>query len=60
MLRSRLFWGIAGALLAAYFMDRNRHGRRSREIERAGMRLWQLAESGLSAVDSAIHAALRR
>lgn len=60
MLRSRLFWGIAGALLAVYFVDRSRQGRRTVEFERAGKRIKSLAESGLAAVDSSLRAALRR
>jgi len=59
MVRSRLFWAVAGALLAAYFMDRAQSGRAVLD-RRTRAALRRLVESGLDAFDSRVRAALGR
>lgn len=60
MLRSRLFWGIAGALLAMAVAARRRTWKRTAGMERAVSSLRSLAEAGIAAAGSTIRAALRR
>ena len=54
MLRSRLFWGIAGALLAMAVAARRRTWRRTAGMERAVSSLRSLAEAGIATAGSTI------